>query len=100
MNEKDRERRSIEFGKAICEKLKNDPSLFQIPITNIQRWQEKEGWKDPALEEWKILLNGNKEEIYKILTGEDSHSQRIRSSNPFTGILNQEERYQIMQKYK
>jgi hypothetical protein len=100
MNELDRNHRSIEFGKAICKKLQNNPDLIQIPINNIQRWEQREGWTDPALQEWKTLLNGPRERIYKILTGTDSESQRIRSSNPFAGVLTQEERNQIMNKYK
>jgi len=100
MNEKNRNRRSIEFGKAICKKLQENPDLIQIPICNIQKWEQREGWTDPALEEWNTLLNGSREKIYEILTGTDSESQRIRSSSPFAGVLTQKERLQIIEKYK
>jgi hypothetical protein len=43
MNEQDRERRSIEFGKAICEKLQQNPSLIQVALDNWKRWEQKGG---------------------------------------------------------
>ena len=100
MNENNRNCRSIEFGKAICQKLQDHPDLIQIPNCNIQKWEQREGETDPALEEWKTLLNGSREKIYEILIGTDSESQRIRSSSPFAGVLTQKERLQIIKKYK
>jgi hypothetical protein len=90
--------RSLEFGKAICIKLKQAPDLIQIARNNIQRW-EKEGNMSPALKEWKTLLYGSRQRIYEIMTGTDSESQRIRSSNPFAGVLTEEERQKIHEKY-
>jgi len=52
-----------------------------------------------AFYEWKIILSGSIQNIYDILTGKDSKSQRIRSSNPFVGILSEKERQKINQKY-
>ncbi|KHD05862.1 hypothetical protein PN36_30865 [Candidatus Thiomargarita nelsonii] len=98
MDEQDRERRTIEFGKAICDKLEQNPSLIQVALDNIQRWEQK-GGVDIAFREWKVLLDGSRQKIYDILTGTDSKSQRIRSSNPFVGILTEEERHQINKKY-
>ena len=52
-----------------------------------------------AFYEWKIILSGSIQNIYDILTGKDSKSQRIRSSNPFVGILSEKECQKINQKY-
>ena len=98
MNEEARNRRSIEFGQLVCEKLRRNPELIQVAVNNIRRWEEK-GPLNPALEEWKVILNGPRERIYEILTGTDSQSQRIRSSSPFAGVLTQDEREQIRRKY-
>ncbi len=98
MTEQDRELRSIEFGKAICEKLAQNPNLIQVALNNIHRWEQKNG-VDMAFYEWKIILSGSIQNIYDILTGKDSKSQRIRSSNPFVGILSEKECQKINQKY-
>lgn len=91
-------RRSLEFGKAICTKLEQEPDLIQIAQDNILRW-EKKGNMTPVLKEWKTLLYGSRQRIYEIMIGTDSESQRIRSSNPFAGVLTEEERHKINKKY-
>ncbi len=53
----------------------------------------------PALKEWKKLLYGSRQRIYDIMTRADSEYQKIRSSNPFAGILTEEERHKINEKY-
>lgn len=55
----------------------------------------------PALLEWEHILDTHtKEQILSIIEGDSEESIRLRSSSPFTGILNDEERRTIFELYR
>jgi hypothetical protein len=92
--------RSIALHKEIAKKLRNNPDLWDIPIKNLIKWKKINGRLTPALVEWEHILNTNtKEEILSILESDSEESTRLRSSSPFTGILNEKERDTIFQIY-
>ncbi len=93
--------RSIALHKAIAKKLRNNPGLWEIPKNNMVKWKKKNGQLAPALIKWQHILNTNpKEQILSILESSSEESVRLRSSSPFTGILNENERKRIFEFYK
>ena len=93
--------RSIALHKAIAKKLRNNPGLWEIPKNNMVKWKKKNGRLAPALIKWQHILNTNpKEQILSILESSSEESVRLRSSSPFTGILNENERKRIFEFYK
>jgi len=93
--------RSIALHKAIAKKLRNNPGLWEIPKNNMVKWKKKNGQLAPALIEWQHILNTKpKEQILSILESSSEESVRLRSSSPFTGILNENERKRIFEFYK
>jgi len=59
------------------------------------------GGVSPAIYEWsRILRTYSKEEILSLLENQSEEAARLRSSSPFTGILSQDEREEIMNTFK
>ena len=86
---------SLEYGKAVASKLRLDPALLQFARDNISRWKQQ-GVDTPAYAEWLGILNTESlEKIVELLEAESENSQRLRSSNPFAGLLTQKERNDI-----
>jgi len=93
--------RSNALHRAIAKKLKENPELWEIPKKNINKWQKKSGKLPPAYIEWKnILATHNKEQILAILESNSAEAIRLRSSSPFTGILDEIERKKIFKVYQ
>jgi hypothetical protein len=95
------DKRSKALHAKIALKLRTNPHLWKIPRQNIQRWGNKMGGLPPALYEWNhILETSSKEDILSILESESEEAKRLRSSSPFTGILNDSERMEILQSFQ
>jgi hypothetical protein len=93
--------RSRAFHVKIAAKLRANPQLWDIPKRNIQRWEKKMGGLPPAIYEWNCILQTYpKEAILTILESYSEEAKRLRSSSPFTGILNSSERKEIIESFK
>ena len=93
--------RSKALHKAIAQKLRSDPSLWDIPKYNIMKWNKNRRQPIVAYLEWDQILNTNsKEQILLILESDSEESTRLRSSTPFTGILTENERKKIFELFR
>ena len=93
--------RSRMLHKEIAKKLKSNPDLWDIPKNNLIKWKKTRGKLAPALIEWDHILNRQTiEQILSILESSSEEAVRLRSSSPFTGILNENERKRIFEFYK
>lgn len=76
----------------IAEKLLHDPVILDIARKNLERWRNENGPSKP-MEEWSTLLeSGNVRAIILELLRLDEEGMRMRSSSPFTGVLDEHER--------
>lgn len=83
----------LKMCRRIAQKVRRNPSLMRIPQANLRRWRKKLGHWPPALREWeKILRENPTERVLKILTQDNDEGQRLRQSDPFVGILTENER--------
>lgn len=95
------EERSLTLHREIARKLRDNPTLWQIPKENVSRWKERSSHLSPALREWEYILNTKThEQILAILEGDTEESVRLRSSSPFTGILSAVERATIFESFR
>lgn len=83
--------------KRIGEKIRNDPSLLEIPRSNLKRWMEDSishgSLPSLGLQEWtRILETSSLDRILRILEENSEECDRLRHSSPFPGILTEEER--------
>jgi hypothetical protein len=76
----------------IAEKMLADPSVLAVAQDNLRRWLEQNG-ETPAIREWETLLqSGDRRAILVALLRVDEEGMRLRSSSPFTNVLNDFER--------
>ena len=96
-----REKRSLALHREVVKRLREDPSLWDIPLKNIERWTKLHGGLAAPYSVWLNLLRTEpKEKIIKILLSRSQRSACLRSSSPFTGIIDQETRNRIYEKYR
>jgi hypothetical protein len=84
--------KKIQFGlaaaKLILERF-SVPVIRHMSIANLDRWKSKDSWCS-AFDEWRFLMiAGSDKQIIEVMTGEDENSIRLRSSAPYTGMLDQ-----------
>jgi hypothetical protein len=95
------ERRSLALHIAIVRRLREDPSLWDIPLQNIARWAGKAEEIPVPYCVWReILTSYPKDNIVKLLMSRSERAIHLRSSSPFTGIISQEARNKIFKRYK
>jgi hypothetical protein len=79
--------------RAIAKKIRRNPRLMRIPRANLQRWSKKNRGLAPAQREWKMILERHPTgRILEILIQDNDEGQRLRQSDPFVGILSEQER--------
>ncbi|MGE0087529.1 MAG: hypothetical protein AB7S75_24230 [Desulfococcaceae bacterium] len=92
--------RSKVLHREIARKLRNRPELWAVPKNNIRRWKEERKSIMPSIMEWEHILNEySRERILNVLESDSEESIRLRSSSPFTGILNDRERKMIFESF-
>jgi hypothetical protein len=95
------DQRSLALHRAIVKCLTENPSLWSVPLANIERWAASRGSMAAPYVVWKEILEGmSHEEIVKLLLSRSQRAIQLRSSSPFTGIISQEERYRIFQRFR
>ena len=83
----------LKMCRSIAMKLRRDPSLMRIPRANLRHWRKKLGTWPPALQEWDQIIRTNPlPRVLRILTQDNDEGQRLRQSDPFVGILTENER--------
>ena len=92
--------RSLALHRATVKRLKENPELWDVPLRNIDQWTQPDGSLPMAYVVWKeILQTWTHEAIVKLLLSRSQRATQLRSSSPFVGIISQEERNRIFEKY-
>jgi len=87
--------RSLAMHCKIAQKISNDPKLLDKAHENLERWRAKAKGQPSYLREWQENLKRPWPEIAELITSMSDDSTRLRSSSPFAGVLDAEERDQI-----
>lgn len=97
------DRRSLEFGRRIADRLLADPALLEIARENLRCWQVRSGVGEALLvcyAEWEDLLNQlTVEQVAELLQRDDEEAARLRQNSPFTGVLSPQEVWSIKREY-
>jgi antitoxin component of MazEF toxin-antitoxin module len=60
-------------------------------LANLHRWKHQGTWVS-AFDEWQDLIErGDDAELFSAMLGRDEHSNRLRQSPPYVGLLPREE---------
>lgn len=92
---------SLNLHFLVKQELLSDPDkVISIGKSNLKRWKGKYEREPTWMKEWSVLLAQGVSAIASILEGLDEKSILLRSSSPFTGIVSQKERMEIIKKCK
>ncbi len=89
--------RSLAFGHAIAARLAEQPELIDHARATLARWMTTCSPRSRStLQEWESALTGPIGGVLELLTATDERATRLRQSNPFAGLLPEQERLAIL----
>lgn len=90
--------RSLALHEAVAARLEADPALVDRAVANLRRWLETRA--EPAWLEWqRVLDTSSLPELLALLRSRHDEAARLRQSSPFAGLLTQEERQRVLDRY-
>jgi hypothetical protein len=93
------ERRTLALHKAISEKIQLDPQgLIGHAMRNLDglRNRDHDGHSEPYFEAWQLLLEGPVADLLRVMTSTDAAARALRQASPFSGILTDNERLDVL----
>ena len=91
------------LGRAVADKLEQDPSLLRVPLENIDRWLAEGALSNPGwFVRWRELLECARADapalrrILELLRSDTEEARRWRDFSPFAGLLSSAERRKII----
>lgn len=101
MDHQEIDARSLAMHTIIAERLKANPLLLEKAKSNIARWRPM---ISPAshwyLDEWEKILNNGLDATVAAATDPSERGNAMRQSNPFPGILSEEERLEFLRQWR
>jgi len=89
---------SLEIGRRVAARLREQPGLLQIAQNNLARWLRQNA-EAPGLvrcyREWQAILERPLGDICQILETAGEENSRLRQNSPFAGVLSPEEIWSI-----
>jgi hypothetical protein len=93
--------RSRAFGEALAVHIRENPELVLRAKETLLRWMQTCSDRSKStLSEWLEILNGPLDGVLWVLTSTDQRATRLRSSNPFAGVLPNDERVRILREFQ
>jgi len=85
----------------VVKQLRVNPLLWEVPLRNLDRWEQNNGELSVPQQIWKkILTTESQEKIVGRLISRSKESTHLRSSSPFVGIIDPKTREKIFKKYQ
>lgn len=97
------QRRSLWLNTAVAGRLVADPSgVLDAARKNLGTLQAAHPRGQAAywLEEWATLLDGQTERILEVLTSPTPWAREMRQNSPFSGVLTEAERIQVLTAFR
>lgn len=92
------DRKSLELHRLAVQKIKADPALFCRVQETLTRFMAKSGTTpSPYLMEWQSILDQGMEAALSVAVEDSERAQVLRSSSPFSGVLDEEERLAFLE---
>jgi hypothetical protein len=89
------------MARLIVEKIRRQPELFNAARETLKHWKRIQRPRPSWLEEWdKIFREHLPEEVLTMLTQDTEEGNRLRQSDPFCGVLTEEERLRFLDRYE
>ena len=91
--------RSLEMARIIVKRIDEDPTLIEVAHQYLANEERRYGTLCQASEEWREILTRPWAQVRELLLEESDEGQRLRSSKPFAGIVTEDERLEIIQRF-
>jgi len=91
--------RTLEMHRAIATKIESDPeSVRELARRNLKvlRAADIAGNSEPYLDAWEDLISGPVARLVTVMTSTDQAARDLRQASPFAGVLNDEERLEVI----
>lgn len=87
------------LSRATAAKIRANPSLIDVARDNLEKWRSNQGGQlSASLEEWERILRFlTVSELVDFITSRTPKADRLRQSDPFPGVLTEQEREQVLQ---
>ena len=93
--------RNLAMSRLIARKIRRNPKLFQEAVETLRHWKKINKPVPEAILEWdRILKKNSLARILEILTDKSEEGNRLRQSDPFSGILTYRQRMRFLDKYE
>ena len=82
------------FHVTAIQRLALEPALVERALQTVQRWQDQRGpsASDPYMQEWKLLLRGNVDELRNRVCADNDEAATLRNASPLGFVLTPSER--------
>ena len=94
---------SLEMGRRVAARLRQQPELLHAAWENLDRWTQLNGDSRSLLRcyaEWRGILNRPLEEICGLLADDSEEGRRLRQNSPFAGVLSAKEVWEIKHQFR
>ncbi len=88
------DRRSLAMVQRIVARVDQQPELLERARATCERWLEQRD--NPAHREWSQILRRPWAQVREVLLDPGHEGQRLRQSDPFVGLLSNQERWAIL----
>jgi hypothetical protein len=94
---------SLELGRRVAARLREQPALLRIAHENLDRWTQLNAGAPSLLrcyEEWRRILDHPLPEICDLLSSDSEEARRLRQNSPFAGVLSAQEVWELKQRFR
>jgi len=94
---------SLELGRRVAARLRQQPDLLRIAGDNLERWTAMNAGAPSLLRcyaEWRVILQRPLEEICSLLSSDDEEGRRLRQNSPFAGVLSAREVWELKRHFR
>jgi hypothetical protein len=94
---------SLELGRRVAARLRQQPDLLRIAGDNLDRWTRLNADAPSLLRcyaEWREILKRPLEEICNLLCSDNEEARRLRQNSPFAGVLSAQEVWELKRRLR
>jgi hypothetical protein len=91
--------RSLAMHRLIAERIRCEPTLFSVPVRNVERWAMMKPVEAKYLKQWREILGAGMDEALRFAVEDSERATELRQSTPFAGVLTPRERWAFLKQW-
>lgn len=100
MNQQDHDKRSLAMHVYMANKIRENPSLFEVVKNNLERWAlVMSNGSLYYLNRWRDLAS-DMDKCLKTATEDSEDANSLRQSSPFAGVMTPKERSAFLREWR